>query len=282
MNVGNMVFFNIKNFTVVSFQEVKNRGYIKMVDGLWYKYINEGDGAKEELDIVVNFLLNFEIKEDEYAKNSHNLLKSMSRLSGEKSNLSLLIPKLKEKGKLLRQLLENYQDGLEERVVNEEKSNLLNELHKAREDFQSRNKEQSQNKVKLKDVQERLNILYKDLKDKMDEEEFEKELDKLKDEQQNLLMIENQCKIDIEVLKEDITYYSKQLRKPLTNIEIEKRTKRDETYRSLMKQIITVANVLEYVERLDKAQDEKSLVVRGIKSVLQNDWATEKNTINFS
>lgn len=272
------VYFSIKTYTPISPLEVKNN-YKKMVNGLWYKRINELDSFSD-LDIVVDFYVNFYINEEQLKEHQH-LSYVLARLSGEKSNISSLLARLKEKAKLFKSLIEEYVNRIEEQYVEEERSNTYQENEKTKEKYNEINHKYQTNKVKLKDTTERMNILYKKLKDNLSNEEFELQLSNLRLEQTNLLINENQYKIDLEILKEELLLFSKLMKKPITNIDLEKKINKDKEYQNLNRQYIDIVNTIEYIEQLDSSQNEKSLVVRGIKSVVQSEWQNDKNTIAF-
>lgn len=274
-----MTFFSIKTFTTLTYQEFRNGKYNKMVDGLWYKHTDETDEFSE-LDIVVNFNINYNVDENELRESNH-LLQALAKLPGEKSNISLLTPKLKEKERLLKELLLKYEEELEEEIVMNEKSNLFNELNKSKSTYREINALYSQNRVLLRDNNERIQILYKTIKDNMGKEEYENELERLRKEQEDLLKNENEYKIEMDILKEEISFLSKSSRKPLTNQELEKRVHKDKKYKMISKRLSDMSIVLDYIEKLDKSQDEKSLVTRAIKGIVQNDMLEQKNTIRF-
>lgn len=275
------LLFNIKTFTKVSYPDLKKQRYRKLVDGLWYRHTDEQNKANSEIDIVVNFQLSYAVNEDDL-QNHQILLKELSTLSGQKSNLSILLARIKEKGKLMKELFSTYKDNLEDSIVEEERNLLQKQLKEARNNYATSNFKYNQTKSDLKEVNELLSLHYKSLRKDKDMEDYQTRLNELKEKQITLSINENQYKIDLDVLKEEIVYLSKSTRKPLTNIEIDKRIQRDERYKYLLSELHDLASILEYVEKLDDSQDEKSLVIRAIQRVVLADYKGEKDTIKFN
>jgi hypothetical protein len=268
-------YFNIKTFRVIPYQDIVRCKYKLMVDGVWYNHTDENN-LLSELNIVINFPVNYEVNEQELTELS-NLNTALAKLSGDKSNITNIIPRLKEKGKLKRQLLNQYQQNLEEDLLKQEKNKFNQDITRIKAELLILTKQYNATKISIKDATERLNVLYKDIKDHMEDAVFDENLKKYQKNQENLLNTENQCKIEIDMLKEDLTYYSKQLKKPFTQIELDSEIKRNADYQKINREIIEISNVLDYIEHLDKSQDEKSLVTRAIKGLFQKD-----SNINFT